>query len=96
MPNTRTRTTIALSMLITLITMSALAPTVKAQANCAVYAKLALQQHKENLLNKCGFVGPEWNDQYARHMNWCNTVGPDQWKNELKKRDKMLAACKKK
>lgn len=65
-----------------------------AQANCAVYAKLALEQQQENVNNRCGFTGPEWNDQYSRHLEWCGTVGPDQWKQQLQLRSQKLAACK--
>lgn len=78
----------------TLAGLPALASAAHAQANCAVYAKLALEQQQQNLLNKCGFTGPEWNDQYSRHLAWCGTVGPDQWKQQLQMRNQKLAACK--
>ena len=88
----RTSATIAIALSVGL---SALAPQASAQANCAAYSRLALQQQKENITNKCGFTGPEWNDQHSRHMDWCGSVGPDQWKAQLKMRDEKLAACKK-
>lgn len=78
-----------------LIAMAVFTPPALAQSNCAVYAKLALEQQKDNIANKCGFKGPEWNDQYARHIEWCGSVGPAQWKQQIKMRDEKLAACKK-
>ncbi len=76
--------------------ITALAHTAMAQANCAIYAKVALQQQKANIENKCAYKGPEWNDQHQRHMHWCSTVGPEQWKEQLKMRAEKLAKCKKK
>jgi hypothetical protein len=64
------------------------------QANCDTYGKLALGQMQENEQKKCGFKGPEWNTDLKAHMNWCGTVGPDQWKVELQKREQALSACR--
>ena len=61
-----------------------------AQANCAMYGKLALQQQKENATKKCGFTGSRWSDDLKAHIAWCGTVGPQQWKAELQLRKKML------
>jgi hypothetical protein len=67
-----------------------------AQASCDMYGKLALKQMQENEQKKCGFKGPEWNTDLKAHMAWCGTVGPDQWKMQLQRREQALAACTKK
>lgn len=65
-----------------------------AQANCDMYGKLALQQQKENVANKCGFTGPEWSPDLKAHIDWCAGVGPDQWKTQLQTRQQQLDTCK--
>ncbi|MEO0799571.1 MAG: hypothetical protein AAFY53_10245 [Pseudomonadota bacterium] len=62
-----------------------------AQANCATYAKLALQQQRQNVQKACKFDGPSWSSDVRAHQKWCASVGPDLWKAELQKRAKMLA-----
>ena len=64
-----------------------------AQANCDTYGKLALRQMLQNEQKKCGFTGPEWNIDLKAHMDWCGTVGPEQWKVELQKREQALQRC---
>lgn len=66
-----------------------------AQANCAEYGRLALKQQKENEAGKCGFSGPEWSPDLKAHVSWCQTVGPDKWKEQLQMRAQTLAGCKK-
>ncbi|MFM1814881.1 MAG: hypothetical protein RLZ98_1576 [Pseudomonadota bacterium] len=87
------RTSAAIAIALTL-GLNALAPAAVAQASCADYARIALQQHKENVSNKCNLTGPEWNDQYSRHLQWCSSVPPAKWKAELKEREQKLSACK--
>ena len=65
-----------------------------AQANCETYGRLALQQQRENETKNCGFTGPSWSSDLRAHIQWCGTVGPDQWKTELQQRAQMLAGCK--
>lgn len=64
-----------------------------AQANCDWYAKIALEQQKQNVDRKCGFTGPSWTSDRASHMQWCQSVGPDQWKRQAQFRDQELAKC---
>jgi hypothetical protein len=71
-----------------------LASAAGAQANCDMYGKLALQQQKQNETSKCGFKGAEWSPDLKAHIAWCNTVGPDQWKAQLQKRNQQLENCK--
>jgi len=66
----------------------------RAQANCDMYGKLALQQQQENVTEKCGFTGPEWSPDLKAHIAWCGSVGPDAWKTQLQKRKQLLDACK--
>lgn len=68
--------------------------TANAQANCDEYGRLALKQQKENEGKKCGFTGPAWSPDLKAHVAWCQSVGPDKWKEQLQNRDKALADCK--
>jgi hypothetical protein len=64
-----------------------------AQANCEMYGRMALQQMQQNIQQKCNLTGLEWSSDLKAHTTWCGTVGPDQWKVQLQKRDQALAAC---
>jgi hypothetical protein len=65
-----------------------------AGSNCDSYAKLSLQQARENLSRRCGFTGPRWSLEVNRHRQWCEEVGPAGWRSELKMRAQMLTRCK--
>jgi len=81
--------------LVAAATLALAATSVAAQANCATYGKLTLRQAQENAQRNCGFEGPAWSKDLSAHIKWCSSVGPDQWKAELKKRADMLAnQCK--
>ncbi|HRY08017.1 MAG TPA: hypothetical protein P5114_12920 [Hyphomicrobiaceae bacterium] len=67
-----------------------------AQSNCQWYGSTALKQQQQNEKLKCGFSGPEWHSDLARHSSWCAQVPPDVWKSAARKRDQMLADCGKK
>lgn len=67
-----------------------------AQANCKWYGATALKQQQQNEQMKCGFAGPEWSTDMARHLSWCGSVPPDVWKAAAQKRDQLLADCTKK
>lgn len=62
--------------------------------NCVSYAKLTLQQAKQNIDKRCKFKGARWSLDVAKHIAWCKDVGPTEWREELKKRNAMLAGCK--
>jgi hypothetical protein len=64
-----------------------------AQANCDMYGRLALQQMQQNAQQKCNLAGPEWSTDLKAHMTWCASVGPEQWKLQLQKREQALATC---
>lgn len=64
-----------------------------AQATCDWYANTALQQQKVNMDRKCGFKGQSWSFDRSSHMQWCQSVSPDQWKREAQFRDRELAKC---
>ena len=51
---------------------------------------------QENEQKKCGLKGPEWNIDLKAHMDWCASVGPDQWKLQLQKREQALQQCARK
>jgi sarcosine oxidase gamma subunit len=69
------------------------ATTASAQANCEMYGRMALQQMQQNVQDKCNLTGPEWSSDLKAHTTWCSSVGPDQWKVQLQKREQALAAC---
>ncbi len=73
-----------------------IATSAQAQANCETYGRLALKQMQDNEQKKCGFKGLEWSTDLKAHVTWCGSVGPDQWKVQLQKREQALAACPKK
>jgi len=64
------------------------------QQNCETYGKLALRQAIEADKSNCGFTGPRWSKDYHAHIAWCSTVGPTEWRSELKKRKHDLKKCK--
>ncbi len=64
-----------------------------AQSNCQWYGATALKQQQQNERLKCGFTGPEWHSDMARHMAWCGQERPEAWKTSAQKRDQMLATC---
>ena len=65
-----------------------------AQDNCESYAKLTLQQAKQNVDRRCNFTGARWALDADLHRKWCKDVGPAGWRAELMLRNKMLAGCK--
>lgn len=72
------------------------APTVGlAQGNCDWYAKTAVRQQQINETQKCGLNGLSWHTDLPKHLAWCQSVPPDTWKSEARKRDAELAACPK-
>ena len=64
-----------------------------ALANCDWYVKTALEQQQRNLMDKCGFTGPEWTTDKAAHLNWCMSVGPDVSSDAARNREAALAQC---
>lgn len=67
----------------------------QAQSNCQTYGYLALKQARENQQRKCGGVGPRWSTDLNAHIAWCNSVGPNAWRDELRERAKFLEQCRK-
>ena len=68
--------------------------TAMAGTNCNSYAKLTLQQAKQNIDKRCKFKGPAWSLDAGKHRAWCKDVGPALWRVELMKRKRMLDRCK--
>lgn len=86
----RTATLMAVAMSMSSV---AVVPLANAQENCANYGYLALKQARENERRKCGFQGPRWTVDLKAHVAWCSTVGPQEWKTELRERAKALETC---
>ena len=42
------------------------------------------------------FVVQAWSGDLKAHATWCQSVAPDLWKDQAKKRDQQLATCAKK
>ena len=73
--------------------LCATASVASAQATCDWYANTALQQQKVNVDRKCGFKGESWSFDRTSHMQWCQSVGPDQWKRQAQLREQELNKC---
>ena len=80
----------------TSLALALVASAANAQASCDWYAKTALKQQQDNEHMKCGFKGEAWNADLKAHAAWCQSVQPDTWKDQAKKREQDLAACAKK
>ena len=70
---------------VSIMGLSALSSGAFAQANCDIYAKRALKQAREYAQKKCGPVDARWGTNLNDHRTWCLSVGPAQWRGELKK-----------
>lgn len=81
-------------ILITAALALAAASAAQAGGECDEYAKLTLQQAKENVDKRCNFKGARWSLDANKHRAWCKEVGPAEWRDELKVRNNMLAGCK--
>lgn len=86
--------TCAAILLTGLVAVAASSGAANAQANCGEYGRLALKQQKDNEARKCGFTGPAWSPDLKAHISWCQSVGPDKWKEQLQMRAQALAGCK--
>lgn len=66
----------------------------RAQVSCDWYARTALEQQRLNLERNCGFEGSSWSTDRSRHLAWCKSTSPDEWKRQAQLRDQQLAKCK--
>lgn len=73
--------------------MLASAPSALAQANCEMYAKLAIQQQRQNESSGCKLQGADWSSDLRGHMAWCTTASPQQWQAALQRRKQALDSC---
>lgn len=64
-----------------------------AQANCEMYAKLAVQQQRQNETSKCNLAGADWSSDVSGHMTWCTSASPQQWQAALQRRKQALDKC---
>lgn len=60
---------------------------------CTDYADSAIGQFTENLDNQCGFSGPRWNANKARHYQWCLDARDQDRKSETAARATMINTC---
>lgn len=75
------------------LSMLAAAPSASAQANCEMYAKLAVQQQRQNVDSKCALDGPDWSADLKAHLSWCTSASPQQWQAALQRRKQALDNC---
>lgn len=90
MPIIRTLTLLGLSLLAGWPVSGAQA---QAQVSCEWYARTALDQQRRNLERGCGFDGSSWSSDRARHLAWCKSTAPDDWKRQAQLREQQLAKC---
>lgn len=43
-------------------------------ANCVNYGRIAVQQQRRNLANRCGYAGLEWHLNEGAHYTWCRVA----------------------
>ena len=87
------RKSLAWTVLLAALLVQPLSASANATDNCDAYAKLTLQQVKENVDKRCNFIGARWSLDANEHRAWCREVGPAVWRAELKLRNDMLAGC---
>lgn len=63
------------------------------QGSCQDYADRAVSSQRRNLARKCGFVGPEWSDQAAVHLEWCLNGNLRQASRQEQRRQELLRSC---
>lgn len=76
------------------LALPAFAPAAQAQANCEMYAKLAMQQQRQNETANCKLSGPDWSSDVKSHQTWCASASPQQWQAALQRRKAALDGCK--
>ena len=87
------RTLAALSLAALALAVGSPAALAQAAA-CGWYADMAIKQQQQNELRKCGFTGPEWNNNRQAHLSWCSSQPADTWKAQAQNRERLLAGCK--
>ncbi len=61
---------------------------------CQDYANNAVNQQFGNMETGCGFSGPEWNENYSDHFNWCMRGENIKYaQSEYQKRQRALTQC---
>lgn len=60
---------------------------------CQTYADEAISQFAENIDNQCGFTGPRWNANKARHYQWCLDAREQDRKAESEARTSLINRC---
>lgn len=63
------------------------------RASCEVYARIAVVQAIANRKFRCGYRGPSWTDDPARHFRWCRFVPRRRIAEEQRHRSRDLQEC---
>ncbi|HFC04107.1 MAG TPA: hypothetical protein ENJ55_00260 [Rhizobiales bacterium] len=63
------------------------------EAACAGYASTAVSQNRLARRLNCRLRGPRWQNNYARHKNWCKRVSRAASRAETRARQRQLIAC---
>lgn len=83
----------AAATLILSLTMLPTGGSAKEKLNCSAYAATAVAQNDQNMMQKCGFAGPRWSNDFNGHAKWCETATMADLTSEDKARKSMLAQC---
>jgi hypothetical protein len=63
------------------------------RATCEIYARIAVVQADANERFRCGFQGPAWANDPARHFQWCRYVPRHRVAEEQLNRSAELQRC---
>ncbi len=63
------------------------------RATCEVYSRIAVVQADANQRFRCGLQGPGWNNDPARHFQWCRYVPRQRVAEEQRNRSEELQRC---
>lgn len=62
------------------------------RAECLEYAETAVDHHRQNIRQRCGFEGARWSDARDTHFAWC-LISPRKAQAETAAREKQLQEC---
>ncbi len=64
-----------------------------ADNRCRGYANQAVAQQRQNQARGCGYTGPEWQNNYQAHFDWCRRTDWSQVQAQATRRDQALQRC---
>lgn len=64
-----------------------------AEEDCNWYGVKSAQQQQENIEKACNLTGDIWNADVKVHVDFCQTVSPDEWRKIVADRQALLDKC---